>query len=207
MSFRLIAMLAAAAVLSACAEEQPPRSVQEFVDNSILLEAAMVRCSRDRVETRYAAECINAREAVKIVSAREEAARRAEYEALSEQKRRAFRRTQDAAAEARRRAEEARRQREEAEYLAQFGVLPDGSVPGEEETTGSTNVPGAILPEGDSAVSGGRDSGTVAPETSPAATGANAQGVFEAEEPEPEEATDLQSIRDELKRRQDEPDQ
>lgn len=198
-------MLTAAVGLAACAEEPPPRSVQEFVDNSILLEAAMVRCSRDRIETRYEAECINAREAVKIIAAREEAERRAELEALSEQKRRAFRRVQDAAAEARRRAEEARRRREEADYLAQFGVLPDGTVPSEDAGQGSTNVPGAILPDAPDETQDEDLSRGAPVETSPAASGSNAQGVFESEEPPPE-ATDLQSIRDELKRRQDDPD-
>ena len=58
----------------------------------MLLEAAMVRCQRDRREMRYDKECINAREAVSIVEAEEEALRRAERDAQSEEKRRALRR-------------------------------------------------------------------------------------------------------------------
>ena len=121
-------------MLAGCADKEPPaRTVTEFVDNPILLEAAMVRCSRDRNETRYQQECINAREAVNRIEAKEEAVRRAELEARSESKRKALRRMQEAQAEARRRAEEAERLREEAEYLAQFGVLPPSEEAGSEE--------------------------------------------------------------------------
>jgi hypothetical protein len=112
------------ALLAACAEPPPPRSVNEFLENPIVLEAVLVRCSQNRSETRYDAECVNAREANKLVAAEEEAARRAKFEAQSERKRQALRRTQEAAATARRRAAEAQRQREEAAYLAQFGELP-----------------------------------------------------------------------------------
>lgn len=159
----------------------------------------MVRCSRDRVETRYEAECVNAREAVKIISAREEAARRAELEALSEQKRRAFRRVQDAAAEARRRSEEQKRLREEAAYLAQFGVLPDGSAPAETAPSVGNNVPGAILPPSESAANAEDGNSMMDTANSPAATGANVPGASDAET----DSSDLQSIRDELKRRQE----
>lgn len=114
-------LVAAALLVSACAEPPPPRSVQEFVDNSILLEAALVRCAQNRTETRYEAECVNARAAGKIIEAREDAARREQFDAMSDQKLRARRETQAAAAEARRRAAEAQRLQEEAEYLAQIG--------------------------------------------------------------------------------------
>jgi len=76
-----------------CSPEPPPRSVQEFVDNPILLEAAMVRCAQNRAETRYDAECVNARQAVSLVEAREERARREALEAQSARKREALRRT------------------------------------------------------------------------------------------------------------------
>ena len=103
MTLRVTILIGGIALVAGCAEPPPPRSVQEFVDNPIVLEAALVRCSRNRSETRYDAECVNAREANKIVAAREEAARRAEFEAQSERKRQALRRAQEAAAEARRR--------------------------------------------------------------------------------------------------------
>jgi hypothetical protein len=134
-------------MLAGCAEKAPPpRTVAEFVDNPILLEAAMVRCSRDRVESRYDPECVNAREAVKIVESKEEEVRRRELEAESEAKRRALRRTQAAQAEARRRAQLAEKRRQEAEYLAQFGVLPPGDDEDEEELP-EGNAPLAVVPE------------------------------------------------------------
>jgi hypothetical protein len=137
-------------MLAACAEDKaPPRSVTEFLDNPILLEAAIVRCSRDRAELRYDPECMNAREAVKLVEAEEDEVRRAELEARSEAKRRALRRRQEAQAEARRLAEDERRRREEAEYLAQFGVLPPTDEDQGEDELPAGNVPLAIVQEAD----------------------------------------------------------
>ncbi len=144
----LIPAVLTSVFLAACAEEPPPRTVTEYVENPMLLEAAMVRCSQDRDKTRYEPECVNARAAVQQVEAKEEQARRAEVEARSESKRQALRRAQEAAAEARRRASEAERLRKEAEYLAQFGVelSTDAKLPGDEAETGG-NTPGAVIPE------------------------------------------------------------
>jgi hypothetical protein len=139
-------LLCGYSVLAGCAKETPPRSVTEFVDNPILLEAAMVRCAQDRSKSRYEAECVNARAAVARIQAKEEAAQAAALEARSESKRNALRRTQAAAAEARRRAAERERLRQEAEYLAQFGVAP----PADGETADvlpDGNLPVAVLPE------------------------------------------------------------
>ena len=171
MPSRLTILLLGAALLAGCADKEPPaRTVTEFIENPILLEAAMVRCARDRQESRYAQECINAREAVNRIEAKEEAARRAELEARSESKRRALRRMQEAQAEARRRAEEAERLRKEAEYLAQFGVLPPSDETGEaEEELPEGNLPLAVVPE--------------------------------PEEESQETPADLQDIREELRRR------
>ena len=145
---RLITVLLGAAVLAGCSNKEPPaRTVTEFVDNPILLEAAMVRCSRDRRETRYDPECVNAREAVNRIEAREEDARRAELEERSESKRRALRRMQEAQAEARRRAEETQRLREEAEYLAQFGALPPSDEDVDTSELPEGNAPIAVVPE------------------------------------------------------------
>ena len=183
-------MLGGIAILAACAEEIPPPSVRDFLDDPIALEAAVVRCAANRAETRYEAECVNARQAISIIEAREERARREAFEAESEAKRAALRRTQQAAAEARRRAEEAERRREEAEYLAQFGELPPREA--EPETTGENpvNAPGAVIPPP-----------VVEPQREPAAetpppAGSNAPRV---EQP-PREISD---IREELRRRSD----
>jgi len=199
--------------VAACDEEPQPRSIEEFVDDPLLLEAAVVRCSRNRNETRYDAECINAREAVKRISAAEEAERRARLERESERKRQALRRTQEAAAEARRRAEEARRRREEAEYLAQFGEVPPEKS--DTEQGGAANLPGAIIPPAPDAASAEDRSG-YSDAAAPAVDGGNApaagpaSGTGTATEPVPETESetavadgpaDLGDIRDELRRR------
>ena len=181
MTRQLTALFVGIGILAGCAEKAPPpRTVTEFVDNPILLEAAMVRCSRDRAETRYDAECINAREAVNLIQAKEEESRRAELEERSERKRKALRRTQQAAAEARRRAEEADRLRKEAEYLAQFGVLPPAE--GEAETDATSpegNLPIAVVPENTQ----DKEPATVYGDVSQATDGGNAPVA----EPTPEE--------------------
>ena len=192
-ALRITYFLGVVTLLGACAKEPPPRSVQEFLDNPILLEAALVRCTQNRAESRYDVACINAREAVKIVEAKEERERQEDLEAQSKAKREALRRTQQAAAEARRRAEESRRRREEAEYLAQFGELPPGTEVVEIE---AGNEPLAVIPEAtgtDTQVS------TEAPAAPLPTAGSNAPVAEEV--PEEEAPTDLDSIRDELRRR------
>lgn len=170
-------------LIVACGKEIPPRSVSEFVENPILLEATMVRCARNRSQTKYDAECVNAREAANRLAAIEDAARRAELESQSEQKRQALRRTQEAAAEARRRAAEAQRRREEAAYLGQFDTAAEPSkTPGTADVDGAApapaNIPGAVIPP--------------PPESTP-------QKSESSNTP-----ADLEAIREELKRRQDE---
>lgn len=149
----LISLYVLLAVAAGCGKEPPPRSVTEFIDNPMLLEAAMVRCAQDRSQSRYDAECVNARAAAARIQAQEEAERAADLEARSQRKRQELRRAQEAAAEARRRAEEAAARAKDAEYLEQFGEdppvestendeLPDGNVPvviipGSDETPSS----------------------------------------------------------------------
>jgi len=186
-------------LLAGCEEEQPPRSTVEFLDNPIMLEAAMVRCSQDRTATRYDAECVNARQAVRQIEAKEEKTRQEEFDARSKSKRQALRRTQEAAAQARRRAAEDERLRIEAEYLAQFGVAP----PREEQTSDvqvdAGNTPVAVIPGAEPPVELSTGPGDVLPATD----GGNAPGIaIEPEEEAP--VTDLDSIRDELQRRNEE---
>jgi hypothetical protein len=192
-TLRFSFFLYAFSILGACTEEQPPRSVNEFIENSILLEATVVRCSHNRSETRYDPECVNAREAVSRMAAREEQAGRAALEEQSARKREALRRTQGAAAEARRRTAEANRRREDAEYLAQFGVLPDESEPSDEVTDLATNAPGARIPEAVEDVVTNRGSSDAL-----ATDGGNAP-VADTAPP-----SDLGDVRDELRRRGDE---
>lgn len=177
-------------VLTACSKAPPPRTVSEFLDNSILLEATMVRCAQDRSKTKYEAECVNAREAANRLASAEEEARRIELEKQSERKRRALRRTQEAKAEARRRAAEARRRREEAEYLGIYEELP----PDAPAVTAGTNTP-------------------LGEQNTPAADTEQAEPGVVMEPPETvidplaeqqaAEPSDIDSIREELKRRQE----
>jgi hypothetical protein len=141
-------LLCSALFVAGCSQEPPARTVQEFVDNPQFLEAAVVRCAQNRTETRYDAECVNARQAVSMVEAREERARRERLEAQSESKRDALRRTQQTAAAARRRAAEQEQLRKEAEYLAQFGALPPTAIESTEDEL-KANVPGVVIPTND----------------------------------------------------------
>jgi len=192
---RITITAAAVMLIAACAEEQPPRTVSQFIEHPILLEAALVRCTRNRVESRYDAECVNAREAVMLTEAQADSTRRAELEAQSKRKRDALRNTQHAQAEARRRVAERQRQREEAEYLAQFGVLPPIEEPVTEDLSG--NMPMALIPEAkDRGATYSGDVGTL-PDI-----GSNAPVMEISPEEEPE--TDLESIREELQRRNEE---
>ena len=187
-----LSMLLCGLLLAAgCAEEAPPRSVADFLDNPIVLEATVVRCARNRSESRYNTECVNARQAVSIIEAKEERARRDAFEAQSSAKRDALRRTQRAAAEARRRAAEADRKRKEAAYLAQFGVLsplPENSVD-VDETNG--NAPGMSIFGADQQ-----------PETGSPPTNSNSgadDGNSEGADSEP--PSGLDAIREELRKR------
>jgi hypothetical protein len=190
---RITLIVCALASLGACTEELPPRSVDEFIANPILLEATVVRCSQNRAETRYDPDCVNAREAVSRMAAREEQAGRADLEAQSERKRQALRRTQEAAAEARRRTAEANRRREEAAYLAQFGELPPVEAADPDTFNSATNAPGAVIhePVDDEILDNG-------PVETPATDGGNAPTVEIAP------ANDLDQVRDELRRRSEE---
>ena len=192
-----------------CSQEQPARTVQEFLDNPQFLEAAVVRCSQNRSETRYITECVNARQAVSLIEAREERARRDKLEAQSESKRDALRRTQRAATEARRHAAEQEQLRREAEYLAQFGEVPqieDDSNANDLEA----NVPGAVIPaatqtEHPRSVESVEDAPPVVfdepvrnyDDLVPTSDGGNAPVM------ENQQEADLDAVRDELRRRQD----
>ena len=145
-------------------------------------------------------ECINAREAVNTASRpRKKRCDVAEdLEARSErQTRKALRRTQEATAEARRRAEEAERMREEAEYLAQFGALPP-SEEDDEDALSEGNLPVAVVPESEATGS----STETYDDTLPAVDGGNAPMAEPA--PDEEQASDLDAVREELRRRSDE---
>ena len=162
---RLLALLCCVAFLGACSKESEPRTVNQFIDNPLLLEAAMVRCAQDRVQSKYDPECVNARQAAQIVQAREEASRAEELEARSAAKRRALRQAQEAAAEARRRALEAEERRKNEEYIAQFGEPPPVESD-EQDPLQEGNLPVAVIPDPDNDAESATD-GTQAGEPSP----------------------------------------
>ena len=189
--------LAGFGLLAACSEEPPPRTVTEFIKQPIMLEAAMVRCQQNRSATRYDAECVNARQAAQQIEAKQTGARKAELEALSERKRQALRKTMVAVTTARERAAENERLRAEEEYLVQFGFAP----PMEGATfDDGREIENSILtenPDGSSLQPG------LVGEVMPASDGGNAPMSSTAPEAE-ESQTDLESVREELQRRNDE---
>ncbi len=154
----------------------------------------MVRCAQNRDQLRYTAECVNAREAVDRIAATEEAAKRSELDAQSERKRESLRRAQQAASAARQRAVEVERLREEAEYLGQFGEVE--AVP-EETGSGSQPVTPDQLQPGNDAVSVNEPLPSTVPSNEPPAVPVN-----EPNAPADYEAGSLESVRDELQRRQ-----
>ena len=178
MMIRHFALLVIGTVLVAgCNKQPPPRSSNAFIENPMLLEAAMVRCAQDREKNRYDAECVNARAAAERIQVQAEAERQSDLEKQSQRKRNQLRRTQAAVAEARRRALADAENRKEAEYLAQFGELPPADTAEEiDEPVG--NLPVAVIPEADE-------------------TGQSEQA---AETP----GSDLEAVREELQRRAEE---
>ena len=204
-------LLCSCLFVAACSDDRPARSVSEFLDNPQFLEAAVVRCAQNRSESRYEAECVNARQAVSLIETREERARRDRLEEESKVKRDALRRTQRAAAAARQQVSDNARLREEAEYLAQFGAVPP-PLEDPDLRQLEANSPGAVLPrpvqtKQTPAVVDAEEQSVIFDEpvrayndSVPASDGGNAPVM--KSEPEPE--TDLNSVRDELRRRQEE---
>ena len=192
--------LFAGVLLVACAEEAPPTSVGEFMENPRLLEATMVRCSQNRSTMKYETECVNARDAINRLERSEERERRAALEAQSERKRKALRATQEAAAAARRRAEEDQRQREEDEYLGMF----------EAESSGQAST-AADPGYGVAPVNATPEPVDLSPQSEPSQpveTESEPQPIPQAPAPTPssDSTTDLDAIREELRRRQQTPE-
>jgi len=183
-------MIGVFGTLAACSKELPPRTVSEFRDNPILLEATMVHCAQDRSIRKYEVECVNAREAINLIAREEDEASRAQLEAQSERKRRALRRAQEAAAQARRRAAEADKQRIEAEYLGNFDAIPGEQQPPSQLQQQPPSASGATLPT------------TSQPVAAPAQPVRSDSAPVVEEEAAPAAGSDLDAIRRELERRQ-----
>ena len=182
----------AALLLAACAEEPPPVSVDGFMENRRLLEATMVRCAENRSEMKYVVECVNAREAINRIEAVEDKIRQQEFEKQSTRKRQALRRTQEAAAAARRRALEEQRRREEEAYLGLFEQPPPDAA--QQPAVQDTVVESTPNPAAGDAPAADLDL--------PAQTVEDQRPAAESSQPV---GTDLDAIREELRRRQQTP--
>ena len=106
-----------------------------------MLDAAILRCSQDRVARKTDAECANARRAADAIAAREEEAKRQELEAESERKRDALRQQRERQQQRVAAAEEQAKIEREAQMAAQLtgdssyavettGTLPASTPPG-----------------------------------------------------------------------------
>jgi len=196
------------AAVAGCTKETPPPSVDEFLENRILLDAAMVRCTRNRSTMKYERECVNAREASNRIARAEDAERRKLLEAQSERKRNALRRAQEAAEQARLRAAEAERQRREAAYLAQFGQV-EGAAPASTDAAGQAAGPDEDVGGGKppSASADAADDGNDALHEGHGPAGTAPTGTDPVPQPVEEPAAgsqgDLDAIREELRRRQE----
>ncbi|MBT8080713.1 MAG: EexN family lipoprotein [Gammaproteobacteria bacterium] len=179
--------------MAACTKEPPPRTVSDFLENPILLEATIVRCQQNRSKKKYEAECVSAKQAANRLAAVEEQARKKELEEQSARKREALRRAQEARAEARRRAAEEERLRQEAEYLGLFEeTRPEpGSVAADDPLAPAPADP-AESPAGGEIPRSDTEPAPVQAEIAP---------------PSASSAGDLESIRDELRRRQESDEQ
>lgn len=131
-----------AAGLVACSEP-PPRTVLEYMEDPVLMEATLARCRQEGAVSSDDVSCSNARRAAARLAAQADAERRARLEAESERAREARRRQEEAAEAARRQAEEAARRREQEDYDASWvpAEPPDAAVPTESRGDGPLPAP------------------------------------------------------------------
>lgn len=120
----VIVAIVGGGLLSACVEEPPPRSVVEFMDDSIAREGTLVRCNADREATANDIECINARRAAASLAAQADQGKQERLEAQSEARLRAARQRYDAQQAAAHEAELAAMTQEQQVYESQFVEQP-----------------------------------------------------------------------------------
>jgi len=109
--------------LAGCSEP-PPRTVLEYIEDPVLMEATLARCRQEGASSRDDPSCANARRAADRVAADREIERRARLEAESERRREQRRHQQQAVEEAQRQAEEARLRAEQEAYDASWTPPP-----------------------------------------------------------------------------------
>ena len=185
--------IAAIVSFTGCSKEPRPPSVNEFMQNELLLQSTLVRCTENRSEMRYEPECVNVREAVNLLAVREEKASREKLEAQSKRKREALRRTQQAVAEARRLNAERQRIQE------QGGIVVVDEVPIALPQDGGTVALEAAGEAPASSTTGIDDAGSTA--TTPAVDVESDPAPGADETLANDTTSDIEAVRQELKRR------
>jgi len=127
----LVAVLAAAG----CAKEAPPTSVDEFVQDRVMLDATLARCDLERSDTFDDRNCVNARRAVERLWREQEELNADLLERESERKLQALREQrerEDRLAE-QRRLEEQQSEQQELYQGLDFTAAPETSPDTQDE--------------------------------------------------------------------------
>jgi hypothetical protein len=85
-ALRAAGAIAVLVALTACEQEQRPRTYYEFMEDGFAREGVLVRCNQDREATADDVECANARRAAAAITAQDEQERNAQLERESERK-------------------------------------------------------------------------------------------------------------------------
>jgi hypothetical protein len=133
--YRIIGILSAVAVLSACTNELPPTSVDEFVADRVLLDATLARCDLGSSDSFDDRNCVNARRAVERLWREQEKLNVELREKESERKLLLLREQHDreAALEEQRRLAEEQAEKQSLYEGTDFGAVPQ--VPGQTSET------------------------------------------------------------------------
>lgn len=129
MTYKILATVAAVAILSACAKEIPPTSVEEFIADRVLLDSTLARCDLGSSETFDDRNCVNARRAVEKLWREQEKINSELREQESERKLRLLReqRDREAALEEQRRLAEEEAEKQRLYEGTDFGAVPEAS--------------------------------------------------------------------------------
>lgn len=132
MTHKILGVLAAVAVFSACSREIPPTSVEEFIADRVLLDSTLARCDLDSSDTFDDRNCVNARRAVERLWREQEKINAELREQESERKLRQLREQRDmeAALEEQRRIAEEEAQRQSLYEGTEFGAVPEAQGEG-----------------------------------------------------------------------------
>lgn len=135
----------------ACSKPPPATSVNEFIEDKALLDAAILRCSENRSVRKTEEVCTNARRAAGIIAAREEDEKRTQLEEESERQREALRQRREREQQRVAVAEEQTRVEQEAQ--AAQDLIGDSSYVVETSGTLPASMPPGMSVGGDNASS------------------------------------------------------